>query len=96
MTEDQLQREVESLCQKLGLLFHHCCDSKRCRGPRGLPDLIIVGRSGVLFRELKSEDGETSAEQDRWGWYLGRDLWRVWRPADLTLGLIQRDLEEIC
>lgn len=103
MTETELQREVQALCDELGLLWHHCRDSRACDGPRGLPDLIVAGPRGVLFAELKSEDGDRSADQDLWGWTLTRAAegesrrmnYRLWRPAHLASGLIATELRRI-
>lgn len=103
MTETELQREVQALCNKYGLLWHHCRDSRACYGPRGLPDLIVAGPRGVLFAELKSEDGDTSADQDLWAWTLTRAAevgsvrldYQMWRPADLDSGLIATELRRI-
>lgn len=68
MGEAEFQREAEAECDRLGLLWHHCTDSRRCRGPRGFPDLVALGRRGIVLAELKSAGGETSAGQDRWIW----------------------------
>lgn len=93
MTEHELTGEVIKLCDELGLLYHHCPNSSRCQGPKGFPDLIILGRYGVIFAELKSEDGENSAEQDLWAWTVKRFdqgqiplqvVYMQWRPHDLT------------
>lgn len=101
MSEAELLSEIVKLCQQLGLLYHHCTSSTRCRGPAGFPDLVIVGRLGVFVAELKSDDGETSAEQDLWLWTLNaagetaRRPGQLWRPADLDSGYIRRALEAI-
>ena len=96
MTEGELQHEVVKLASDLGLLVHHCPDARRCYG-QGLPDLIIAGPGGVIFRELKSDDGETTAQQDLWGWTLSRGgaSWAVWRPADWCSGAISSMLEKL-
>lgn len=85
MTEEQFQRQAEMECDRLGLLWHHCAQPHRsCRGPRGFPDLIVLGPRGWLPAEFKSADGDTSADQDRWAW----TAWQsglaipVLRPAD--------------
>lgn len=107
MTEDELEAEMEALCPRLGLVYHHCRHSRRCRGAPGFPDLTIAGPRGVMFRELKSENGETSPGQDLWGWLLqdrqgvfglpaGQvPRWRVWRPGDLESGEIRAELEQL-
>jgi hypothetical protein len=94
MNETQFRREVQVMCEGFGLLWHHCNDTRSCSGPKGLPDLIIIGPGGVLVPELKTENGDTSAEQDLWLWNAGR-YGRVWRPADLDSGLIRTELERL-
>jgi len=96
LTEAELLAEVTKRCDQLGLLHHHCRDSRYCDGNRGWPDLVIVGPQGVLFRELKSEDGRASRAQLRYIRQL-RELWdaALWRPEDLDSGRIARELEEI-
>ncbi len=64
----------------------------------GLPDLVITGRSGMLWRELKTEVGILTESQRYWGQFLtsaGED-WCVWRTSDLTSGLIVASLDRIC
>lgn len=109
MTEAELQAEVTALCDHLGLNWHHCPFARRCDGTPGFPDLVIAGPLGVIFRELKSQDGQTSAGQDLWGWMLsGRhqqsvqgsgacavSLYAIWRPADWRSGLIRSQLEAL-
>ena len=103
VTEAGLLQEVHALCGEFGLLVHHCRDSRACDGNKGLPDLIIAGPGGVIFAELKSEDGERSADQDLWAWTLTRACdggsvrmdYQLWRPTDLTSGLIRAELERI-
>lgn len=95
MTEAQLQAAVLELCKLRGLLAYHVHDSRRSAA--GFPDLVIAGPGGVIFRELKSEAGETSAEQDLWGWVLcrGGASWQIWRPADWYSGAISYVLEQL-
>lgn len=97
MTEAELQAEVIAECERFGLLWHHCPFGRRCDGSPGLPDLIIAGERGVIFRELKTEAGQTSADQDRWAWDLTRPeggffRWGIWRPSDLESGRIKDEL----
>lgn len=106
MTEEQLLRAVGVLCDDHGLLWYHMPDSRRALGSPGVPDLVIAGKYGILFRELKSADGDTTAAQDLWGWTLTRfwtsagqrrpAIWGIWRPADLESGLIGLELAAIC
>lgn len=84
MSEAAFQEQAEAECDRLGLLWHHCADPRRCRGPRGFPDLVAVGPRGILLAELKGPYGETSAGQDRWHWaarQAGSHVPVVW-PSD--------------
>lgn len=101
--ELEFQRQVVAAAEQLGLRVFWIPSMARtnigrvARTARGWPDLVIAGERGVLFRELKTEDGSTAAEQDMWLWLLhhaGLDA-AVWRPADWHAGLIRRQLEAI-
>lgn len=97
--EARLQHNVMQAILKRRLVFHHCTNARFCTdgGIAGLPDLIILGQSGCLFRELKSEFGNTTADQDEWGWRLHRAGldYAIWRPEDWTSGKIEKELDEI-
>lgn len=91
MTEAQLQDAVIDLCRLYGLKVAHFRPARTDRGWRtpvgadgaGFPDLVIVGRNGVLWRELKSDRGYLSHEQQAWLCVLtaaGGDT-AVWRPC---------------
>jgi hypothetical protein len=97
MKEKELLARVAAMAQSKRLLFHHCLDSRECQGPPGFPDLVIAGPGGVLFIELKSEDGDTSAEQDNWLWILDRNQngYRIFRPSQLFDGTISRQLDKL-
>lgn len=97
MTEAELLAEVTGLCYYLGLPWFHRTDlPNSSRGKPGFPDLVIVGTK-VLFAELKSEGGDTSADQDLWLWHLDRAaaLLVIWRPSDLEAGRIEDLLSRI-
>lgn len=70
VSEAELTSDVIGLADSLGLLWHHCPDSRRCKGNPGFPDLLVAGPRGLVLAELKSEHGETSADQDLWLWTL--------------------------
>lgn len=59
----------------------------RARGPRnaaGLPDLLLVRGTQLIWAELKAQDGATSPEQRQWIAALratGQTVF-VWRPQD--------------
>jgi hypothetical protein len=79
------------------IIAHACQDSRHCTGDKGMPDVVLAGRGGLIFAELKSEDGETTPEQDLWIWTLDRAgiRWELWRPIDLTTGIITANMEAI-
>ncbi len=94
MTHAELQYEVISLCNRLGLHVHHCAMN---RSQAGFPDLVIIGRRGVRWRELKILPDAPTSEQRLLGYKLtaaGHD-WKVWTPAELASGEIETELEEI-
>jgi len=93
MPEAELMEQIRQLVTDLGLLAYHAHDGRRSWGP-GFPDLVIVGRGGVLWRECKTETGSLSPEQRQWGDTLkrGGSNWAVWRPRDLLDGSIGREL----
>ncbi len=79
-TEKDFQAQVLHLCSLLGLLAYHTYDSRMCTP--GFPDLVIVGQR-VLFRELKTDKGRVTHEQETWLQRLsdaGADA-AVWRPS---------------
>lgn len=82
-SEKILTGQIIGECRRLGLLVHHCRDSRRCQGTKGMPDLVIASHRGILLAEIKSADGETSPGQDRWLYTLHQAgiLNKVWRPG---------------
>lgn len=97
MNEGALTKAVLGECIRLGLLVHHCRDSRQCSGSPGMPDLVIASRRGVLFAELKGPDGDTRPDQDRWLYalHLGGVPYTVWCPADWDSGTVQARLGEL-
>lgn len=82
MIEKVFQDKVLAVIRALHLMAYHTYDSKR--SVSGFPDLVVVGERGVLYRELKTDKGRTSAYQVQWLAALtaaGEDA-KVWRPAD--------------
>lgn len=64
---------------------------------KGYPDLTMVGRNGVMFRELKSAKGTHYPEQVVWLQKLksaGADA-DTWRPEDLLSGRIEKELRAL-
>ena len=92
---DSLDAHVRRLLRDLNLRGYHTHDSRRSHG--GYPDWTIVGTGGVLFRELKTQRGKVSPEQQQWLAALtaARQDADVWRPEDLLSGRIARELAAI-
>jgi len=95
VTEAQLQDAVTDLCKLLGLWHYHPYDSSRSTS--GWPDLVILGKRGAIFAELKSEDGRRSRAQVDVARRLEQAglAYRLWRPSDLKAGIIRKELEAI-
>lgn len=96
VTEAELQSWVLEFCTVLGLLAFHSGDSRR-DSSAGLPDLVIVGSRGVIYRELKTMRGHLRVEQQRWISRLqraGADA-AVWKPTAWFDDRIARELKAI-
>ena len=99
MTESELEEAVAAECRRLGIArFHFSIRSPRAAScPPGWPDEVLVGRRGILWRELKNPSRKPTPAQNRVKWRLraaGANV-EVWRPADLYSGRIRRELEAI-
>lgn len=105
MKEDDLKDAVIGLCKLLHLLVHHCRPARLAdgtwrtpiQGNPGFVDLVIVGPSGVMWRELKADGKYPDADQRKWSLALqdaGCD-WGIWRPADLRNKTIERALKAL-
>lgn len=99
MKETELQREVEKLLNaRPQLLWHHCAGrALHCRGSRGLPDLLIVGTSVLLFAELKSYGHKPEGGQVDWKYRLplAGAAYEVWYDRDLRSGHIAEVLDSL-
>jgi hypothetical protein len=95
VTEKQFQQSIIDTCGFYGLYCYHTRDSRG--SVAGFPDLVIVGHTGVLFRELKLLTGVVSPIQRsvlRRLSMAGADA-DVWRPADWASGRIAIELAAI-
>lgn len=96
MSEKDFQAGVLKLALFHGFkLRYHTHDSRR--SAPGFPDLVLVNpRTGrVLWRELKTNKGRVSPEQQEWLDGLtacGMDA-GVWRPNDLDDGRVLAELK---
>lgn len=88
---------VYRLCHREQVLFHHCQDSRKCSGA-GLPDLILAGPNGCLFREIKVSPFDVpTSQQKSWLYMLkasGQDA-AVWTSADLANGTVENEINAI-
>jgi hypothetical protein len=96
MTEAELQAEVVAECDRLGLPVFYVRRSE-AMSRRGWPDLVIIGRRRVVFRELKVNGGALTSEQASVGWKLraARGDWKWWEPQHWHRGEIQAELAEL-
>jgi hypothetical protein len=81
MSEADWQLRITDLCDLLDLKWHHETDSRKSKS--GFPDLVICGPRGVIFAELKSEQGKVTKAQQEWVDALrasGATAY-VWRPS---------------
>ena len=95
MTEAQFQDTVIAMCKLLGVAWYHPYFSRRSAA--GWPDLALCGDNGFLLRELKTETGRLTRDQQAWGFRLRNAgvSWDVWRPDDLQSGRIKHELLDI-
>jgi VRR-NUC domain len=81
-SETSFQDRVVALAKAAGWTLYHPYDSRK--SAPGWPDLVLMRGREVLFRELKTDSGRTTAEQREWLDGLeaaGQDV-EVWRPRD--------------
>jgi hypothetical protein len=92
---DSLDAHVRRLMADLGLFGYHTRNSKWSAA--GWPDWVIIGRGGILYRELKAEHGTVTPEQRHVGELVTRagGNWAVWRPRHLLDGTIGRQLADL-
>lgn len=89
VTEAQLLSAVKAACRQLPVRCYHTRYS--LGSEPGFPDVVIVGRRGILFRELKGPRGRLTDAQRGWLEDLraaGADA-DVWRPGDLEQAYAQ-------
>jgi hypothetical protein len=79
--EKLFMADVVALAKKNGWKAYHAYDSRKSEA--GFPDLVLVKRY-VIYAELKTNVGRTTAAQEVWLEALlqaGAEV-RVWRPVD--------------
>jgi len=99
MTEAELQAEVIALCKRHRVRWIHVSTVRFNNAPdlKGFPDLQLIGRCRIAYRELKKQSGRMNPEQTTWKYALvatGAD-WDLWRPSDLESGRIEREITEL-
>lgn len=98
MSERELQNSIRKACETRGYLVMHVEDSLAGRvWLPGWPDLVIVGKTGILYRELKSQRESATRSQIVAGAAINAagSSWRVWKPSDLLSGRIAVELDGI-
>jgi hypothetical protein len=88
-------RAEPGLCARYRLWWHHERDSRGTTP--GWVDLVILGRLGAIFAELKGPFGTRSPAQVTVGYSLeaiGLN-YQLWTPRDLASGRIERELAAI-
>jgi hypothetical protein len=95
MSEDELEEQIRDACTKLGILRFHVRISRGTTA--GLPDDILIGPRGILWRECKNQTRKPTPAQVKTGKALtaiGQDF-ALWRPSDWLSGRIQAELAAI-
>ena len=101
MPERELQNNVIEMAERLGLLVYHTHDSRRSQP--GFPDLVIAGKRGIVYAELKRQRGKLTDEQQAWRQAIeataGRSWtgheYHLWRPHDWLSGDVEDVLRRI-
>jgi hypothetical protein len=88
LTEAQFSQLVGEVARLGSWRKYHTFNSRR--SAHGFPDLVLIRAPRLIFAELKTESGKTTAEQDVWlealraleGPTKGLVQTYVWRPHD--------------
>jgi hypothetical protein len=99
VSERQFKNDVVAFARALGWLVHHDLPSQRAngswatatQGDSGFPDLVLVHpgnsvhKATVLYAELKTQRGKTTASQEQWLTALRAcgQMAFVWRPTQM-------------
>jgi hypothetical protein len=86
------QDKVEHIAKMNGWLVFHPSPHAVRQGVwrtdgQGFPDLVLAHPTrGLIFAELKTEQGKVSPAQKRWGLALSPHAeWYLWRPSQIDL-----------
>lgn len=83
VSEAEFQKMIVEAAERNGWLTYHPFDSRR--SALGFPDLTMVRGGELIFAELKTAKGKTSAWQDNWHAKLSmvhKTRAYLWRPSD--------------
>jgi hypothetical protein len=91
ISEQAFLQQVKSLAYIYGWAFHHQAPMRTPRGniitggSVGFPDIVMAHKiRGVIFAELKTDKGKTTAAQDDWLERLQPHVeCYLWRPCDI-------------
>lgn len=88
MIHDEIVREIQARASSRGLLSHYCGQATRCKGDRGLPDVLVVGGHGLVWIEVKTPGDRLSPEQVKWKYTLqaAGEVYEVMDEQDLAAG----------
>jgi hypothetical protein len=96
--EDHLLQEVVARAGRAGVKALHIDTpfrNRRSCGLIGMPDLILIGHAGTIFRELKRDRyqdlSSAQIEVKHELLAMGRDF-AIWTPDDLASGQIDQEL----
>lgn len=96
MTHDEVIARIGERADELGVLWAYFPSSVRMRGHRGAPDMLLAGRGGIAFAEIKTG---TSLEPNQVAWrdilLAGRIAWHLWQPGSLWDGSVDRELHRL-
>lgn len=92
ISETAFLQQVKALAFQYGWTFHHSTPSVTSKGrwittgAPGFPDVVMAHQAkGVIFAELKTDKGKTTAAQDDWLDRLQPHVeCYLWRPSDLS------------
>ena len=91
ISESAFLQQVKALAYLHGWAFHHSVPTQTAKGrwltsgSVGFCDVVMAHRvRGVIFAELKTEKGKTTAAQDDWLERLRPHVeCYLWRPSDI-------------
>jgi hypothetical protein len=96
MNHDEVIARIGQLADDHGLLWVYYPRTVQLRGHRGAPDLLLAGRGGIAFAEIKTG---TQLEPAQLAW---RDMlraagawWHLWQPGNLWDGSIGQELQRL-